>query len=88
MLGAESRTGETTESALVPSARPPLSSPPSAVACPKCEHMKAFFNMMQIRSADEPMTICESLFSNVSLAHLSAQFTSAQPLKRCADLIL
>ncbi|KZV80277.1 hypothetical protein EXIGLDRAFT_781169 [Exidia glandulosa HHB12029] len=26
------------------------------IPCPKCEHDKAFFNQMQIRSADEPMT--------------------------------
>eukprot|EP01135_Chromosphaera_perkinsii_P001771 Nk52_evm40s210 gene=Nk52_evmTU40s210 len=25
--------------------------------CPKCEHPKAYFMMMQTRSADEPMTV-------------------------------
>lgn len=26
------------------------------VACPKCDHRRAYFRQMQIRSADEPMT--------------------------------
>lgn len=25
-------------------------------ACPKCDHRRAYFRQMQIRSADEPMT--------------------------------
>jgi Transcription factor S-II (TFIIS) len=27
------------------------------VACPKCDHQKAYFVQLQTRSADEPMTI-------------------------------
>lgn len=27
------------------------------VTCPKCEHERAFFMQIQIRSADEPMSI-------------------------------
>lgn len=27
-------------------------------ACPKCDHNRAYFYMLQIRSADEPMTTC------------------------------
>jgi DNA-directed RNA polymerase III subunit RPC11 len=29
----------------------------TSVTCPKCEHGKAYFMMIQIRSADEPSTI-------------------------------
>lgn len=29
------------------------------VACPKCDHDRAFYRLIQIRSADEPMTRCE-----------------------------
>lgn len=28
--------------------------------CPKCDHGRAYFYMLQIRSADEPMTTCTS----------------------------
>jgi DNA-directed RNA polymerase subunit M/transcription elongation factor TFIIS len=35
---------------------PPLPLRPAA-RCPKCSHEKAFFMQVQIRSADEPMTI-------------------------------
>ena len=27
-------------------------------SCPKCDHGRAYFYMLQIRSADEPMTTC------------------------------
>lgn len=32
-----------------------------AVTCDKCEHGRAYFYQLQIRSADEPMTTCKSL---------------------------
>lgn len=31
----------------------------SAAPCPKCDHPMAHFIELQIRSADEPMTICK-----------------------------
>jgi Transcription factor S-II (TFIIS) len=30
--------------------------------CPKCDNDRAYFYQLQIRSADEPMTTCGSLF--------------------------
>ena len=30
-------------------------------SCPKCDHGRAYFYMLQIRSADEPMTTCKCL---------------------------
>jgi DNA-directed RNA polymerase III subunit RPC11 len=29
----------------------------TSAACPKCQHMQAYFVQIQIRSADEPMTV-------------------------------
>lgn len=37
--------------------------------CPKCDHPMAHFMELQIRSADEPMTICEQFSPH--LAHNS-----------------
>ena len=31
----------------------------SLASCPKCNHDKAYFHQLQIRSADEPMTTCK-----------------------------
>ncbi len=33
----------------------------STASCDKCNHDSAYFYQLQIRSADEPMTTCESL---------------------------
>ncbi|EMD40237.1 hypothetical protein CERSUDRAFT_46075 [Gelatoporia subvermispora B] len=30
----------------------------TTVTCPKCDHNRAYFYQLQIRSADEPMTTC------------------------------
>jgi len=33
--------------------------PVCTVTCEKCEHGRAYFYQLQIRSADEPMTTCK-----------------------------
>ncbi|KAJ1501885.1 DNA-directed RNA polymerase III subunit RPC10 [Coelomomyces lativittatus] len=38
------------------------------VPCPKCEHPRAYFMQIQIRSADEPMSIFYKC-CNLSCAH-------------------
>jgi uncharacterized paraquat-inducible protein A len=35
---------------------------PQKATCPKCDNDRAYFYQLQIRSADEPMTTCKSLF--------------------------
>lgn len=41
--------------------------------CPKCDHPMAHFMELQIRSADEPMTICTSSnFSNSTFTNVSS----------------
>lgn len=30
----------------------------ATATCPKCDHERAYFYQLQIRSADEPMTTC------------------------------
>lgn len=39
---------------------------PRKATCPKCDNDRAYFYQLQIRSADEPMTTCESLTSHIS----------------------
>ncbi|KAI0320273.1 transcription factor S-II-domain-containing protein [Amylostereum chailletii] len=34
-----------------------------SATCPKCDHDRAYFYQLQIRSADEPMTTCDSCAS-------------------------
>jgi DNA-directed RNA polymerase III subunit RPC11 len=34
--------------------------------CDKCDHDRAYFYQLQIRSADEPMTTCECIFLAVA----------------------
>ena len=36
--------------------------PTCAVTCEKCEHGRAYFYQLQIRSADEPMTTCKPIY--------------------------
>lgn len=46
---------------------------PCAATCPKCDHGRAYFYQLQIRSADEPMTTCASLsaVSSADIVYLS-----------------
>ena len=43
-------------------------------SCPKCDHGRAYFYMLQIRSADEPMTTCEYSVSVLAHYYLSCVF--------------
>lgn len=42
---------------------------PALAACDKCNHGRAYFLQLQIRSADEPMTTCKSLRIYTWLSH-------------------
>jgi DNA-directed RNA polymerase subunit M/transcription elongation factor TFIIS len=55
---ADSTTGVQTR--LSDSFEPPWLTRPSKATCPKCDNGRAYFYQLQIRSADEPMTTCES----------------------------
>ena len=41
---------------------------PSLASCDKCNNRRAFFYQLQIRSADEPMTTCASICSEIDQA--------------------
>lgn len=53
------------------------------VACPKCDHERAYFYQLQIRSADEPMTTCMSTLDVLkvvsNMAWYMMQFTGKRP---------
>ncbi|KAF8308897.1 hypothetical protein DL93DRAFT_2141982 [Clavulina sp. PMI_390] len=64
-------------------------------SCPKCDNGRALFYMLQIRSADEPMTRCAYLFlilDYFSLTHScsirDAQFTRERLLLSMRPLLL
>jgi Transcription factor S-II (TFIIS) len=42
--------------------------------CPKCDNARAYFYQLQIRSADEPMTTCESLFYFLNIVSVVLTF--------------
>ena len=41
---------------------------PSLASCDKCNNRRAFFYQLQIRSADEPMTTCAFICSEIDQA--------------------
>ena len=53
--------------------------------CPKCDNERAYFYQLQIRSADEPMTTCESfvkfsLLANVTRPSCSLSVSGHNPV--------
>ena len=47
--------------------------------CPKCDHGRAYFYMLQIRSADEPMTTCMFFFVFcIDLTRIANKFSCVQ----------
>lgn len=62
---------------------------PLVATCDKCEHGRAYFYQLQIRSADEPMTTCEYPIHYVVRRCLSSENTLVLPdslpvSERCA----
>ena len=55
---------------------------PDTASCPKCDHDRAYFYQLQIRSADEPMTTCKS---PVFLSRLPDAGTNVAAVYRCAS---
>jgi DNA-directed RNA polymerase III subunit RPC11 len=57
--------------------------PICAVTCEKCEHGRAYFYQVQIRSADEPMTTCEPFhfFLRLGASSLIGLFVSSLPVR-------